>query len=108
MTSRSVYLWILPMFHCDGWCFPCGVTAVAGTHVCLRKMDPGRIWDLLEAEHVSHYCAAPTVQIDWFDLPIEEQAQMPRAPGAGTHHVARRAGRRQEPGRRPARRPDPR
>jgi fatty-acyl-CoA synthase len=63
MTSRSVYLWILPMFHCDGWCFPWGVTAMAGTHVCLRKVDPGRIWDLLDAEHVTHYCAAPTVQI---------------------------------------------
>ena len=63
MTSRSVYLWILPMFHCDGWCFPWGVTAMAGTHVCLRKVDPVRIWDLLDAEHVTHYCAAPTVQI---------------------------------------------
>jgi fatty-acyl-CoA synthase len=63
MNSRSVYLWILPMFHCDGWCFPWGVTAMAGTHVCLRKVDSGRIWELLEAEHVTHYCAAPTVQI---------------------------------------------
>ena len=51
------------MFHCDGRCFPWGVTAMAGTHVCLRKVDPGRIWDLLDAEHVTHYCAAPTVQI---------------------------------------------
>ena len=63
MNSRSVYLWILPMFHCDGWCFPWGVTAIAGTHVCLRKVDPARIWDLIEAEMVTHYCAAPTVQI---------------------------------------------
>ncbi len=63
MNSRSVYLWILPMFHCDGWCFPWGVTSMAATHVCLRKVEPGRIWDLLEAERVTHYCAAPTVQI---------------------------------------------
>jgi len=63
MTSRSVYLWILPMFHCDGWCFPWGVTAVAGTHVCLRKVDSARIWELFDAERVTHYCGAPTVQI---------------------------------------------
>ncbi|CAA9446636.1 MAG: 3-methylmercaptopropionyl-CoA ligase of DmdB1 type [uncultured Rubrobacteraceae bacterium] len=63
MNSRSVYLWILPMFHCDGWCFPWGVTSMAATHVCLRKVEPDKIWDLLEAEGVTHYCAAPTVQI---------------------------------------------
>ncbi len=63
MNARSVYLWILPMFHCDGWCFTWGVTAIAGTHVCLRKVNSGRIWDLIESEGVTHYCAAPTVQI---------------------------------------------
>ena len=63
MNQRSVYLWILPMFHCDGWCFTWGVTAVAGTHVCLRKVDSARIWDLIESEGVTHYCGAPTVQI---------------------------------------------
>ncbi len=63
MNARSAYLWILPMFHCDGWCFTWGVTAVAGTHVCLRKVDPARIWELIESERITHYCAAPTVQI---------------------------------------------
>ena len=63
MNSRSVYLWILPMFHCDGWCFPWGVTSMAATHVCLRKVESERIWELFDAEGITHYCAAPTVQI---------------------------------------------
>jgi fatty-acyl-CoA synthase len=62
LTPESVYLWTLPMFHCNGWCFTWAVTAVGGRHVCLRRVDPGTIWDLLEAEGVTHYCAAPTVQ----------------------------------------------
>src|SRR6201999_1384068 len=62
LTAESAYLWTLPMFHCNGWCFTWAVTAVGGRHVCLRKVDAGRIWDLLEAEGVTHYCAAPTVQ----------------------------------------------
>lgn len=63
MTSNSVYLWTLPMFHCNGWCFPWAVTAVGGTHVCLRKVDPALVWDLLESEGVTHYNGAPTVHI---------------------------------------------
>lgn len=63
LNSTSVYLWTLPMFHCNGWCFTWGVTAVGGTHVCLRKLDPGQIWELFETEGVTHYNGAPTVQI---------------------------------------------
>jgi fatty-acyl-CoA synthase len=63
MTFDTKYLWTLPMFHCNGWCFTWAVTAVAGTHVCLRKVDPGRIWDLIDAEGITHYNGAPTVQI---------------------------------------------
>ena len=63
MTPGAVYLWTLPMFHCNGWCFTWAVTAIAGTHVCLREVDPGRIWGLIESEGVTHYCGAPTVQI---------------------------------------------
>jgi acyl-CoA synthetase (AMP-forming)/AMP-acid ligase II len=63
LTSSSVYLWTLPMFHCNGWCFTWAVTAVGGTHVCLRKVDPGLIWDLFESEGVTHYNGAPTVNI---------------------------------------------
>ncbi|HUE25590.1 MAG TPA: AMP-binding protein, partial [Solirubrobacteraceae bacterium] len=62
LTSASVCLWTLPMFHCNGWCFPWAVTAVGGRHVCLRKVDPARIWGLIEREAVTHYNAAPTVQ----------------------------------------------
>jgi fatty-acyl-CoA synthase len=62
MTPDTVHLWTLPMFHCNGWCFAWAVTAVGGRHVCLRRVDPGRIWDLIEEEGVTHYNAAPTVQ----------------------------------------------
>ncbi|MDX6645926.1 MAG: hypothetical protein QOK40_1653, partial [Miltoncostaeaceae bacterium] len=63
MGFDTVFLWTLPMFHCNGWCFPWAVTAVGGTHVCLRRVDPEQIWRLLRAEGVTHYCGAPTVQI---------------------------------------------
>ncbi|HZU01828.1 MAG TPA: acyl--CoA ligase family protein [Ktedonobacteraceae bacterium] len=63
MNSMSVYLWTLPMFHCNGWCFTWGVTAVGATHVCLRKIDPDVIWDLFDTQGVTHYNGAPTVQI---------------------------------------------
>src|SRR5829696_156592 len=63
MNYETRYLWTLPMFHCNGWTYPWAVTAVAGTHVCLRKVEPDKIWDLFETERITHYCAAPTVQI---------------------------------------------
>jgi fatty-acyl-CoA synthase len=59
----SVHLWTLPMFHCNGWCLTWAVTAAGGVHVCLRKVQPGPIWDLLEAEGVTHYSGAPTVHM---------------------------------------------
>jgi len=63
LNSRSVYLWTLPMFHCNGWCFTWAVTSVGGTHVCLRKVDPERVFQLIEKEGVSHFCGAPVVLI---------------------------------------------
>lgn len=63
MNSKSVYLWTLPMFHCNGWCFTWAVIAIGGTNVCLRKVDPDQIWDLFESEGVTHYNGAPTTQI---------------------------------------------
>ena len=63
LSADSVYLWTLPMFHCNGWCFPWAVTAVAGRHVPLRAVDPGRIWELIDTEGVTHYCGAPTVHV---------------------------------------------
>ena len=65
----SVFLWTLPMFHCNGWCFTWAVTAVAGTHVCLRKVEPDLVWDLLRDEGVTHYNGAPTVQISLVNSP---------------------------------------
>jgi len=62
MSFDTRYLWTLPMFHCNGWCFPWAVTAVAGTHLCLRKVEPGRIWEMIDQEGATHYNGAPTVQ----------------------------------------------
>ncbi|KAL2014753.1 hypothetical protein VTN00DRAFT_2278 [Thermoascus crustaceus] len=59
--GRCRYLWTLPMFHAMGWTFPWAVTAVRGTHYCLRKIDYPHIWRLLKEEHVTHFAAAPTV-----------------------------------------------
>ncbi|KAL2367805.1 hypothetical protein RJ035_004908 [Blastomyces gilchristii] len=59
--GRCRYLWTLPMFHAMGWTFPWAVTAVRGTHYCLRKIDYPLIWKLLKEEDITHYCAAPTV-----------------------------------------------
>src|SRR5204862_6921065 len=61
LDQRSVYLWTLPMFHCNGWCFTWGVTAAGGRHVCLRQPDPREITGLIESEGVTHLCGAPVV-----------------------------------------------
>ena len=61
LGAYPVYLWTLPMFHSLGWCFPWSITALGGTHVLLRKLDPGRVFDLIAEQHVTHLCAAPTV-----------------------------------------------
>jgi len=61
MPRHAVYLWTLPMFHCTGWCFPWTVTALAGTNVCLRKVDPTVIFDLIPRYKVTHLCGAPVV-----------------------------------------------
>ncbi len=61
MPENPVYLWTLPMFHCNGWCFPWTVTAKAGTHVCLRRVDPEKILQLIREHRVTHMCGAPIV-----------------------------------------------
>lgn len=61
LSPSGVYLWTLPMFHCNGWCFPWAVTAAAATHVCLRKLDPSEIWRLIREQGVTHLNGAPTV-----------------------------------------------
>jgi len=61
MPPHSVYLWTLPMFHCNGWCFPWTMAANAGTNVCLRKVEPAKIFELVRAHRVTHMCGAPIV-----------------------------------------------
>jgi len=61
LDQNSIYLWTLPMFHCNGWCFPWAVTAAGGTHVCLRKPDAAEALRLIDAENVTHLCGAPVV-----------------------------------------------
>jgi fatty-acyl-CoA synthase len=77
LDTRSVYLWTLPMFHCNGWCFPWAVTAAAGTHVCLRRFEPARVWRLFDEEGVTHLCGAPTVLLMLAGDPAAHQLDRP-------------------------------
>ena len=61
MPTHAVYLWTLPMFHCNGWCFPWTMAAVAGVNVCLRQVDPRAIFELIRRHRVTHFCGAPVV-----------------------------------------------
>src|SRR5437764_4222428 len=61
MRHDPVYLWTLPMFHCNGWCFPWTITAMAGTHVCLRRVEAAAIYEAIAREGVTHLCGAPVV-----------------------------------------------
>jgi fatty-acyl-CoA synthase len=63
LSPESVFLWLQPMFHCNGWCFTWAVTAVGGRHVTIRNIDPEVIWDLIDAEGVTNFNGAPTVQL---------------------------------------------
>ena len=105
LRPESVYLWTLPTFHCNGWCFPWAVTAAGATHVCLRKVDAVGINAGIHDEGVTHFCAAPTVLIGLVNHPdtvafphrvVVTTAGAPPAPatiaqiealGAELHHV---------------------
>ncbi|BAX61954.1 acyl-CoA synthetase [Burkholderia stabilis] len=71
MPKHAVYLWTLPMFHCNGWCFPWAVAARAGVNVCLRKFDAKTVFDLIRRERITHYCGAPIVQSAIANAPAE-------------------------------------
>jgi fatty-acyl-CoA synthase len=74
MGRHPVYLWTLPMFHCNGWCFPWTVSVVAGTHVCLRQVRAGPIYDAIERHKVTHLCGAPIVMSTLLNaLPAEKK-----------------------------------
>ncbi len=75
MSKHAVYLWTLPMFHCNGWCFPWTLSAIVGTHVCLRQVRAEPIWNALADEGVTHLCGAPIVM----SLLISAQAEEKRA-----------------------------
>jgi fatty-acyl-CoA synthase len=77
LDSRSVYLWTLPMFHCNGWCFTWAVTAACARHVCLRKVDPPLVWRLIEEEGLTHFCGAPTVLVMLTSDPAAKQLERP-------------------------------
>ncbi|MCX5538677.1 acyl-CoA synthetase [Paraburkholderia sp. CNPSo 3076] len=69
MPKHAAYLWTLPLFHCNGWCFAWTVAARAGVNVCLRKFDAKLVFDLIRSERVTHYCGAPIVQGALADAP---------------------------------------
>jgi acyl-CoA synthetase (AMP-forming)/AMP-acid ligase II len=77
MGTESVYLWTLPMFHCNGWCFPWAVTAVGARHVPLRAVDPEAIWQLIDEQGVTHFCGAPTVQLMVINHPRAHRLERP-------------------------------
>jgi fatty-acyl-CoA synthase len=84
MPKFAVYLWTLPMFHCNGWCFNWTMAAAAGTNVCLRKVDPKLVLELIRDHRVTHYCGAPIVHSMLLNAPaewkkgIEHEVALPR------------------------------
>ncbi len=74
MPKHPVYLWTLPMFHCNGWCFNWTLAAAAGTSVCLRKVEPKQILALIRSHRVTHYCGAPIVHSMLLNAPAEWRA----------------------------------
>ncbi|MGU3494123.1 acyl-CoA synthetase [Xanthobacteraceae bacterium A53D] len=77
MGQHPVYLWTLPMFHCNGWCFPWSVSVVAGTHVCLRQVRAKAIYDAIAAHGVTHMCGAPIVMSTLLNAPDAEKQPLP-------------------------------
>ncbi|MFW8634412.1 acyl-CoA synthetase [Cribrihabitans pelagius] len=76
MQKHAVYLWTLPMFHCNGWCFPWTLSAIAGTHVCLRQVRAEPIWNALADEGVTHLCGAPIVMSLLISAPAEAKREL--------------------------------
>ena len=74
MQPHVIYLWTLPMFHCNGWCFPWTIAANAGTNVCLRKVDVNVIFDQIRAHRVTHFCGAPIVHSMLYSAPESVRA----------------------------------
>ena len=77
MGKHPVYLWTLPMFHCNGWCFPWTLSVVAGTHVCLRAVRAAPIFDAIATHKVTHLCGAPIVMSTLLNAPAQEKKPLP-------------------------------
>jgi fatty-acyl-CoA synthase len=77
MSKHPVYLWTLPMFHCNGWCFPWTLSVVAGTHVCLRAVRAAPIYDAIATHKVTHLCGAPIVMSALLTAPDDERKPLP-------------------------------
>ncbi|WP_298984606.1 acyl-CoA synthetase [uncultured Roseibium sp.] len=78
MGKHPVYLWTLPMFHCNGWCFPWSLSIVAGTHVCLRWVRPNAMWDLIADEGVTHLCGAPIIMSTLLNAAPDQSRELDR------------------------------
>ena len=77
MAKHPVYLWTLPMFHCNGWCFPWSISVVAGTHVCLRAVRAPAMYDAIYQHKVTHLCGAPIVMATLLNAPDSEKKPLP-------------------------------
>ena len=77
MGKHPVYLWTLPMFHCNGWCFPWSLSVVAGTHVCLRAVRAKAMYDAIATYKVTHLCGAPIVMATLLNSPDDEKKPLP-------------------------------
>jgi len=78
MAKHSVYLWTLPMFHCNGWCFPWTLSVIAGTHICLRQVRQKAMWDALADHQVTHLCGAPIVMSTLLSADEKDKRQLDR------------------------------
>ncbi len=79
MRKHPVYLWTLPMFHCNGWCFPWSISVAAGTHVCLRSVRAKAMYDAIAEHKVTHLCGAPVVMATLLNAPANEKKPLPHA-----------------------------
>jgi 3-(methylthio)propionyl---CoA ligase len=77
MAKHPVYLWTLPMFHCNGWCFPWSISVVAGTHVCLRAVRAAAMYEAIANHKVTHLCGAPIVMATLLNAPANEKKPLP-------------------------------
>jgi fatty-acyl-CoA synthase len=77
MAKHPVYLWTLPMFHCNGWCFPWSISVAAGTHICLRAVRAAAMYDAIATHKVTHLCGAPIVMATLLNAPASEKMPLP-------------------------------